>query len=152
MYREPTQILVYCYRLVDNRPEWLLLKRCPARGGFWQGVTGAIEPGEPLEQAALRELREETGLIPESISQTSLKYTITVRPEWAANYNYDPKVKQLVEYVFVARLSDSAVPILSDEHTEYCWKTASEAITMFKWPKNAQALMEIASEIEEEIT
>jgi lipoyl(octanoyl) transferase len=39
----------------------LLLRRSPERGGFWQQVTGRIEPGESPEQAARRELREETG-------------------------------------------------------------------------------------------
>jgi lipoyl(octanoyl) transferase len=39
----------------------LLLRRTPERGGFWQQVTGRIEPGEDAAAAARRELREETG-------------------------------------------------------------------------------------------
>ncbi len=39
----------------------LLLRRTEARGGFWQPVTGKLEPGESPERAAARELREETG-------------------------------------------------------------------------------------------
>jgi lipoyl(octanoyl) transferase len=39
----------------------LLLRRNASRGGFWQQVTGRIEPGERPEDAARRELREETG-------------------------------------------------------------------------------------------
>ncbi len=139
-YREPTQILIYCYKIINDQQMWLLLKRSPSRGSFWQGITGAIEPGEKLLQAALREMMEETALKPLNILQTELKYTITVRPEWASKYNYDPAVKQLIEYVFVAQLADNATPILSEEHTEYCWKKACDAIPMFKWPKNAEAL------------
>ena len=139
-YRCPVQVLVYCYRLVDNEQYWLMLKRVPERGGFWQGVTGAIEPGETLLDAAVREMREETALAPDDIFQTELEYTITVRPEWASKYNYDPEVKQLIEYVFLARLADDAVPTLSGEHSEFAWKTTEQAISMFKWPKNAEAL------------
>ena len=39
----------------------LLLQRTEARGGFWQLVTGRIEPGEAAADAATRELAEETG-------------------------------------------------------------------------------------------
>ncbi|MCA2981211.1 MAG: lipoyl(octanoyl) transferase LipB, partial [Myxococcaceae bacterium] len=39
----------------------LLLRRTAARGGFWQPVTGRLEPGERADVAARRELREETG-------------------------------------------------------------------------------------------
>src|SRR5919197_400468 len=39
----------------------LLLRRSEARGGFWQPVTGRLEPGEAPEAAARRELHEETG-------------------------------------------------------------------------------------------
>jgi lipoyl(octanoyl) transferase len=42
-------------------PEVLLLRRIPARGGFWQPVTGRRLPGESGEAAARRELEEETG-------------------------------------------------------------------------------------------
>ena len=40
----------------------LVLQRTPERGGFWQLVTGRVEPGESVEAAARRELLEETGL------------------------------------------------------------------------------------------
>lgn len=42
--------------------EYLLLKRTERDGGFWQPVTGLIEFGESPVEAALREVREETGL------------------------------------------------------------------------------------------
>ncbi len=39
----------------------LVMRRTMARGGFWQAVTGRIERGESTQQAAQRELWEETG-------------------------------------------------------------------------------------------
>ena len=62
MTRLPYQILVYiCRRPTPHTTEYLLLRRTTARGGFWQGVTGGLEAGESLAQAARREVWEETG-------------------------------------------------------------------------------------------
>jgi 8-oxo-dGTP pyrophosphatase MutT (NUDIX family) len=46
------------------RLEILLIRRAPDRifPGLWQCVTGGIEPGERVPRAAMREVREETGL------------------------------------------------------------------------------------------
>jgi ADP-ribose pyrophosphatase YjhB (NUDIX family) len=52
-----------CVVLVDNQQRILLVKRNVApKEGHWCLPGGFIECGETTEQAALRELREETGL------------------------------------------------------------------------------------------
>ena len=40
---------------------FLIFKTVPQRGSFWQPVTGHVEVGESDQEAALRELKEETG-------------------------------------------------------------------------------------------
>ncbi|HEY1335003.1 MAG TPA: lipoyl(octanoyl) transferase LipB [Myxococcaceae bacterium] len=54
-------VSVTAVRRAGSGPEVLLLRRIPARGGFWQPVTGRRLPGESAEAAARRELEEETG-------------------------------------------------------------------------------------------
>jgi len=54
-------VSVTAIRRGASGPEVLLLRRTPARGGFWQPVTGRRQPGESSEAAARRELEEETG-------------------------------------------------------------------------------------------
>jgi dATP pyrophosphohydrolase len=55
MAKLPRSVLV----LVHTSDAVLLLERLqPA--GFWQSVTGSLEPGEDWEDAARRELEEET--------------------------------------------------------------------------------------------
>ncbi|RPH72223.1 MAG: NUDIX domain-containing protein, partial [Myxococcaceae bacterium] len=54
-------VSVTAVRRGPEGPEVLLLRRIPARGGFWQPVTGRRLPGESGEAAARRELEEETG-------------------------------------------------------------------------------------------
>ena len=60
---------VYPYRRATDEPEFLLLRRSAdaAYAGQWRMVGGKIEPGEAAWQAALRELREETGLAPAAL-------------------------------------------------------------------------------------
>ncbi len=60
-YRIPIQVNVYLYRKTASNIEFLLMRRLPKGGGFWQDVTGAPKQGESLQHAAEREIKEETG-------------------------------------------------------------------------------------------
>ncbi|MGE3609100.1 MAG: NUDIX domain-containing protein [Bacteriovoracaceae bacterium] len=46
---------------------FLLLQTNKKRGEFWQNITGKVEEGETIEEGALREAIEETGMQIESI-------------------------------------------------------------------------------------
>jgi len=52
--------------------------------GSWETVHGTIEPGETPVQASLRELREETGLVPENstISAAPKRFISTRLTSW----------------------------------------------------------------------
>ncbi|MCK4474836.1 NUDIX domain-containing protein [Candidatus Bathyarchaeota archaeon] len=50
------------FRKINGRTRYLLLKRTPDRGGFWQPVTGGLETGETRVKAVEREVRQETGI------------------------------------------------------------------------------------------
>ena len=60
----PDLVACWLFRIVEDRPEILLIHRSPGRlyPGLWQCVTGKLEPGERIVEAALREVAEETGL------------------------------------------------------------------------------------------
>lgn len=55
----------------DEKGRILLLRRADGdirRDGLWSVPGGGIEPGERLDQAAVREVREETGLEVEPVA------------------------------------------------------------------------------------
>ena len=64
------QAHIAAYDLDENEYKFLVLKRAAdlyIYPGLWQTVTGRIEPGETALDAAIREVKEETGLTPDDI-------------------------------------------------------------------------------------
>jgi lipoyl(octanoyl) transferase len=103
----------------------LLLRRSVERGGFWQPVTGRIEPGEAAEEAARRELREETGA---DVPVHALGYVhgFGLEPDTAARFGGGLLVAE--ETAFAARVAAEFTCRLSDEHAEHAWLAPDDAV------------------------
>ena len=138
--RIPKQVLVYPVHLSRQGNTVLLLKRTSKLGGFWQGVTGAIEQGESLKDAASRELVEETGFTNQQLKQLDFSYSFPVPNEYAHAYAND--VDLIQEFVFMAQVAQQTIPILSREHEDWLWCSFGEALNLLKWPDNKRALKE----------
>lgn len=125
-------IEAHLFRDTGNRLEFLLLKRAEKEiyPGLWQMVSGKIKSGETAYAAALREINEETGLIPEKL---------WVAPKVNSFYSHEKDTITLVP-VFAALISiDSGVQI-SDEHSAYGWYTIEDAEELLAWPGQREAI------------
>lgn len=143
-YRIPIQVLVYPVRYADEKWEILLLRRLESRGGFWQGVTGALEEGEETIECAKRELLEETGYIPQYLFQIDYSYHIPV--DDSEMNVYPPGTKSVLEYVFVAKLDQPEDPTIDrNEHTIWRWCSYEEAMDLLFWETNKEALKHVHS-------
>lgn len=58
-YKSPLSVLVLIYHQISGKV--LMLQRNDDQE-FWQSVTGSLEEGETPYQAAIREVKRETGL------------------------------------------------------------------------------------------
>ena len=58
MFKTPISALV----LIHTMDLQVLIMERADRAGFWQSVTGSLEPGETPLNTAIREVWEETGL------------------------------------------------------------------------------------------
>jgi len=103
----------------------LLLRRTPEHGGLWQPVTGRLEPGEPAEAAARRELLEETGA-DAPVRALGYVHAFGLRPDLAGPFGGGLRLAE--EAAYAARLPPAFVPRLSSEHAEWGWFGAEEAL------------------------
>jgi 8-oxo-dGTP pyrophosphatase MutT (NUDIX family) len=127
----------YALRGAGDQLQVLVLRRAPHGRcpGSWETVHGTIEPGETPVQASLRELSEETGLVPERLYNVS-------RTE--AFYQHKTNEVALIP-VFAAFVAADSAPRLSAEHDRAEWLAPADAAGRFAWPRERRALEDILS-------
>ncbi|MBX2836912.1 MAG: dihydroneopterin triphosphate diphosphatase [Gammaproteobacteria bacterium] len=135
MYKIPVSVLVLVY---THAGEVLLLRRKDLPD-FWQSITGSVEPGETFEQAALRELKEETGLAPRNVQDLHTSVRFPIKDNWRSRYA--PEVTHNEEHWFSVRLDDTCdIQLQPEEHLEYQWVSYEQALSKVSSSTNRQAL------------
>jgi 8-oxo-dGTP pyrophosphatase MutT (NUDIX family) len=127
----PSVVDVYVIRPRPRAWRVLVLQRaegtrCP---GSWETVHGRIEPGELPEEAALREVREETGL------EVARLYNVTVQ----SFYLHTLRTIAMA-VVFCAFVDEPGDVSLGSEHRGAEWLTVAAARRRFAWPREREAL------------
>ncbi|MBI2776427.1 MAG: NUDIX pyrophosphatase [Chloroflexi bacterium] len=133
-----TGVDVWPFRGVGGAAEFLLLHRSGRDGPpFWQGVSGWIEADEPPHLAALRELREETGLAAVELYSVNSVFDLYA---WRRG-----TVETIVP--FAARVADGADPVLSDEHDDWRWARLGEALALLPYEPQREALRRVFADL-----
>lgn len=107
-----------------------LLLRCPAthrHPEYWQPITGGVWHREPLLQACVREVREETGIVLATSDIVVIQEDFHVFvPE------YDLEVRKPI---FTATTAIERIAI-SDEHLAYQWVAPEQVPETLFWESN----------------
>jgi dihydroneopterin triphosphate diphosphatase len=122
-FRRPESVLIVIH---TAGREFLLLERVRPPG-FWQSVTGSLEWGEMADDAARREVIEETGITEGTLINLQWTQVYEILPSFGKVYA--PGITLNLEHAFELRLAQRAPVILSaTEHVQFRWASAAEAI------------------------
>jgi len=129
---EKRLIDLYAYRKFGKTIEFLLFKRAKGKiyEGQWRMVGGKVKTAETYWEAALRELKEETGLEPVSF------WTIP-----SVNQFYEPSTDKILTIpAFAAEIAKEQQIALDEEHTEFKWFTPEMALKKIAWPEQKRLI------------
>ena len=139
--RQPFNIHVFLYHMNEHGIwEYAMFQRAD-NPQIWQGIAGGVEDEESIEQAVIREVKEEAGVV---LTVPLYKLdTISFLPshifpehfEWGSDVVVCPMVH-------FAAAHDGAIT-LSDEHLHAQWCTFDLAYTMMYWHDQKTALWEL---------
>jgi bis(5'-nucleosidyl)-tetraphosphatase len=115
--------------------EYLLIYSKATR--YWGFPKGKIERGESKQAAALREIKEETGL----------DSSITEGFEYPVTYFFRDKNKQLIKKVvyFFVGYAPSKQVTLSAEHDDYVWLPYDQALEQISYTNDRHVLEKAAA-------
>ena len=138
-YKQPRSVQVVIFADTSSERHYLLLRRVASHGGFWQSVTGSLEMGETHTQAAVREVREETGIdsAEDELIELDVINNFEIAPQWRAKYA--PGVVRNEELCFALKVDPCEVLVDSREHDAYVWEPYDRSIEMLYWDSNKRA-------------
>jgi lipoyl(octanoyl) transferase len=121
--------------VVHRGRSFLVVLRAPERGGYWHLPSGGVEEGESAEQAAGRELEEETGLRAPLVPI-------------GLELGYETEEGRMRVDAFSARAPEGWEPELDEEHVEHRWCPLEQALATLAYPEARRAVREAARTLE----
>ena len=133
-YESSAGIVVYYHDKDTNTVQYLLLHY---PGGHWGFPKGKVEKGENLRDAAMREVKEETGLEAKPVGNFSQSITYYFRDRDGSTV--DKEVTFFVAEVTVKEVT------LSEEHQDYVWLPIADALEKLTY-NNSRQLLRMANQ------
>ena len=135
---QPIRECVEGYVYARGPRRYLLLHRSARKGGFWQSVSGKVEPRDrSYADAVRREVAEETGFS-DPIRVTDLEWTYLFPGGDGLPWRL---------HAFAVEVPRASPPQLTSEHTEFQWLPYPRAVARLYWPDNREALRRLEQKV-----
>ena len=124
------------FRKFPDGIKFLLLRRCHERA-WWEFPKGGIELGETAKQAALREVREESGL---------KRLTVVKQVRGVIIYNYPKGYAKKHGYsgttqkAFLIESVSGNIKLEKHSFNGFAWLDAKDAVRRLKWDNQRKLL------------
>jgi len=117
-----------------KRDRYLILRRNPERYHGWGFIKGGVKVDETLQQACIRETKEEIGIVFSEVLLTSLEHK--------SAYYDNTKSKIVLVYWFLTELDDfsESLTLEQEEWVDHRWATYDEAQYELVWQTQHRAL------------
>ncbi|HVZ58141.1 MAG TPA: NUDIX domain-containing protein [Patescibacteria group bacterium] len=118
----PRGIEVITGALIRNNEGLLLFTQSPKWDNHWIIPGGHVEPGETIQEATIREVMEETGLIAKPI--ILIHFGELINP---------PGFHRLAHFIFftyLCQVNNGSPSLDQQELTNYCWVTPADALKL----------------------
>jgi dATP pyrophosphohydrolase len=141
-----TQLECIVFRKKENKYEFLILKRIPQKGGFWQPVCGGLEKEDKsLIEGAYRELKEEANISKQDIIRVFENVHFF---EIKTHYLTGEVIPTIKEYIFgfevSPKLKIDITKNIYPEHDEIKWVSLEEALKLLKWENNKDGFKKLS--------
>lgn len=135
-YKRPESVLVVIY---TKAGDVLLMERRQPED-YWQSVTGSLEWDEQPRDAAIREVREETGLeVGDLLVDCETTVRFRILPAWRDRYA--PEEEYNTEHLFLVELPEQVdITLNPEEHRQLRWFPARHAALKASSYTNQQAI------------
>jgi 8-oxo-dGTP pyrophosphatase MutT (NUDIX family) len=138
-HRRDVSAGVIVFHRADGICRFLLLRSNQTKRPLWEFPKGAVDKGETLFDAALRELREETGLRPEDIRivpgfERRETYRFT-----AGDGSSRTAIRKQVTY-YLAESTRTEVTLSPVEATRFAWAPLAEALRKVRYKARREFL------------
>ena len=131
------------YRIENEEPQFLLIKNAAFKDPtktYWGFPKGHLEEGEGAEQAALREVQEETGIEVELLE-------LIDKVEYTFHHPQHDLTKKQVSFFLMRYVKGEAKP-QEKEVLELGWFNAEDALNMLSFDQNKTLLKKALAKLD----
>lgn len=133
-----SQALCIIFRKKEHDYEFLLLRRIPEKGGFWQPVSGGVEEeDESLLAAAYRELEEEACITKKDIVRViEHVHSFEITRHYLTGEPMSPITENVLGFEVRPDVQINIDNNIYPEHDATQWVSYEEALELLKWDNN----------------